>query len=44
MLLDIGLHQPGGGPLHRVAQLPKQLAHMPGVISLSKFLFDHLAR
>jgi hypothetical protein len=35
--------QPGRWPLHRVAQLPEQLAHMPGVISLPEFLRDDLA-
>lgn len=43
VLLDIRLHQPGGGPLQRVAQLPEQLAHMSGVIPPPEFLFDDVA-
>jgi hypothetical protein len=43
MLLGIGLDQPGGGTLHRVAQLPEQLAHMSGVISQPEFFFDDVA-
>jgi hypothetical protein len=32
VLLHIGLNQFGRWPLHRVAQLLEQLAHMPGTI------------
>jgi len=43
VLLEIGLNQPRGGSLHRVAQLLQQFAHMPRVIRLSELLFDNLA-
>src|SRR5207244_8865941 len=43
LLLEIGLHQPRGGPLHRVTQLLQQLAHMPRGVGLPEFRQDDLA-
>ena len=43
MLLEIGLNQPSGGSLHRVAQLLQHLAHMSRVILLFELLCDDLA-
>src|SRR5438552_1121498 len=39
----IGLHQTSGWPLHRVAQLLEQFAHMPRMIFNVKFLRDDAA-